>query len=38
MIIVGYDQGWNLLKPEAASYGMTGETELVVVRCYSGNE
>ena len=38
MIAVGYDQGWNILKPEAAAYGMTGETELVVVRCYSGNE
>ena len=28
---VGYDQGWIILHPEAADYGMTGETWLVVV-------
>ena len=38
MIEVGYDQGWNILKPEPANYGMTGSTELIIVRCYSGNE
>ena len=27
---IGYAQGWNILHPDAADYGMTGETVLVV--------
>ena len=27
---VGYDQGWIILHPDAADYGMTGETKLIV--------
>ncbi len=27
---IGYDQGWNILHPEAADYGMTGRTWLTV--------
>ena len=32
---VGYDQGWNILHPEAADYGMTGETNLILVKTAS---
>ena len=31
MLDVGYEQGWNILTPEPADYGMTGEARLVVV-------
>ena len=27
---VGYDQGWNILHPDPADYGMTGEAALIV--------
>ena len=29
---IGYDQGWNILHPDAADYGMTGEASLKLVR------
>lgn len=32
---VGYEQGWNILHPEAAAYGMTGDTWLIL-RQYEG--
>lgn len=35
MRAVGYDQGWNILHPEAADYGMTGETNLMIIRVQS---
>ena len=30
MLDVGYEQGWNILKPEVADYGMIGETKLIL--------
>ena len=32
MLEVGYEQGWNILTPEIADYGMTGEAKLVFLR------
>lgn len=32
MLEVGYEQGWNILTPEPADYGMTGEAKLVFLR------
>lgn len=29
---LGYEQGWNILHPEAADYGMTGETRLLITQ------
>ena len=34
---VGYNQGWIILHPEAADYGMTGETVLTIIQ-YAKNE
>ena len=31
MLDVGYEQGWNILTPEVADYGMTGEARRIVV-------
>ena len=30
MRTIGYDQGWNILHPDAADYGMTGEAFLIL--------